>query len=252
MLVCGMGVTKNEVQGVLYLTSGAEHGSVLAAYHLGLANADGLYGLPVDKAEAKQYLEAALQYSRCDHISAIKKDTVIIKLRDLNGPLISGTLEELSKRSDEGDVDAMEQLGWNYLNGMYGYPEDHYKAYRWFFRAMTSFSSVVGKARCGFMLMNGRGVEKNVDEGFRLLKEAADCGSKFAAFHVGRMYHDGSYGQKQDDHEAEYYLDEALWESDFNYDYVLEMQKEKVQERLGFIEYGCDYNEYYGNPGGNA
>lgn len=60
MLIYGDGVVQNRSMGLYYLSRAAEKGSSVAAYWLGRAFADGLLGLPVDKEEARKWIENAL------------------------------------------------------------------------------------------------------------------------------------------------------------------------------------------------
>lgn len=70
-LLEGWGVTKNRVGGMVCLTQAAVQGSDWAAYKLGMAHALGLYGLPVNHAEAIPWLRKSLNPS-CAHKSMSK------------------------------------------------------------------------------------------------------------------------------------------------------------------------------------
>lgn len=60
MLVKGIGVREDAGRGIRYLTLAAHRGSAWAACRLGMALADGLYGLDVDEAVAVHWLKVSL------------------------------------------------------------------------------------------------------------------------------------------------------------------------------------------------
>lgn len=66
MLIKGRGVVRNCKQGTVYLGLAAGKGSALATYSLGLAFANGWFGLEVDKDEACCLLETATS-DHCVH-----------------------------------------------------------------------------------------------------------------------------------------------------------------------------------------
>lgn len=79
----GNGVAQSLTQGVKYLTLAADNGSDFAAYVLGLAMANGCYGLSVNKVDAIHWLKSALQ--------------VDCKIKDMNDP----TKEQCKKKLRE-------------------------------------------------------------------------------------------------------------------------------------------------------
>jgi TPR repeat protein len=62
-LLIGKGVTKSLPEGLVYLVSAAERGSDFAAFRLGMAKAEGNWGLSVNSKEAIQWLEKCLSPS---------------------------------------------------------------------------------------------------------------------------------------------------------------------------------------------
>ena len=94
-LVQGIGVTQNHAHGILHLTLAASRGSDVAMQHLGMALADGLYGLPVDRAAAMPWLTRAL----CDdcpskHLNAAGKRQVRVKLQQIQQIMSMTTLDK--------------------------------------------------------------------------------------------------------------------------------------------------------------
>lgn len=60
MLASGVGVTRNKKDGILFLGIAAGRGSDMAAYRLGMAWADGKYGLHINNEEAAYWLKLSL------------------------------------------------------------------------------------------------------------------------------------------------------------------------------------------------
>ena len=65
-LVEGKGVAKNVEKGVMYISTSAGRDCDYGAFLLGLALADGKYGLPVDRTDAVYWLMKALS-GTCEH-----------------------------------------------------------------------------------------------------------------------------------------------------------------------------------------
>ncbi|CAB9521012.1 Sel1 domain protein repeat-containing protein [Seminavis robusta] len=81
----GLGVDKCIKRGVMYMSIAAGQGSDFAAYHLGMALAEGRHGMIVDKAEATRWLEEALGGCKRKHMKLSDKNKAQEKLNELKG-----------------------------------------------------------------------------------------------------------------------------------------------------------------------
>jgi hypothetical protein len=83
-LLSGKGVTKSRSEGLVYLVSAAERGSNFAACRLGMAKAEGDWGLSVNSKEAIQWLEKCLSPScKTKHMVASLKEKATQMLQEL-------------------------------------------------------------------------------------------------------------------------------------------------------------------------
>jgi U-box domain/Sel1 repeat len=79
----GYGVAKCHSTGIAYIGIAAGQGSDLAAFVMGMALADGKFGLKVNKNEAIYWLEKAAGESANDHLTEDCKDEAKQKLNEL-------------------------------------------------------------------------------------------------------------------------------------------------------------------------
>ncbi|CAB9522521.1 Sel1 domain protein repeat-containing protein [Seminavis robusta] len=79
----GWGAPKQQSLGLIHLTNAASQGSNVAAYHLGMAFANGTFDLRVDIAEAIYWLVKAIGDCPHDHLSDSAKKEAGKELRDL-------------------------------------------------------------------------------------------------------------------------------------------------------------------------
>lgn len=83
--------------------------------------------------------------------------------------------------------EAQLEMGFNYLNGKNGYPEDDAKALT-YFKAAADFNDAMGMCMVGEMHQYGYGTETDYDEAFKWYKRSAEKGCGRAAFRLGWLY----------------------------------------------------------------
>ncbi|MGN1357526.1 MAG: tetratricopeptide repeat protein [Succinivibrionaceae bacterium] len=142
-----------------YLEVAADGGYPEAQYLLAL---DLLAQGDSDKSE--EYLEKA---TRGNYVPAF------ISLADiyLGGKDPQKAAKLYLKASNEGNAEGSLKLARMYLKGN-GVKTDYAQAFHFFGQAANQ-GSVEGKTQMGLLLIQGQGTEKNVEEGLKLLEEAA-------------------------------------------------------------------------------
>ena len=84
-------------------------------------------------------------------------------------------------------AEQMYTIGNHYFEGTHGKPQDFTKAAEWFKRAGEE-GLAVAMNDYGYCLYFGKGVEKNIDEAFRMYMMAAEKGDAVAQSNVGSMF----------------------------------------------------------------
>jgi U-box domain/Sel1 repeat len=122
-------------------------------------------------------------------------------------------VEDLLKKAQGGDAEAMYRVGISYLTGTCGFEEDEKLAVKWFTKSHEA-GYVQGTAALGYYLCNGHGVAKCHSTGIAYLGIAAAQGSKYAAYVLGIAWADGKYGMNVNKFEAIYWLEKATSTAD--------------------------------------
>eukprot|EP00562_Extubocellulus_spinifer_P023367 CAMPEP_0178632020 /NCGR_PEP_ID=MMETSP0698-20121128/11314_1 /TAXON_ID=265572 /ORGANISM="Extubocellulus spinifer, Strain CCMP396" /LENGTH=269 /DNA_ID=CAMNT_0020271473 /DNA_START=40 /DNA_END=849 /DNA_ORIENTATION=+ len=113
------------------------------------------------------------------------------------------------KKAEDGDPEAMCDLGDWYYAGCNGLHQDYKQAYVWCSRA-AALNSVRGMADKGILLYTGQGVGKDEVEGGVLLGVAAGRDNALACYNLGVEYYDGDSGLPKNHTLAKYWLTKAL------------------------------------------
>lgn len=109
--------------------------------------------------------------------------------------------------AEQGDVEAQNNLGAMYQNGM-GVPTDLAEAARWY-RLAAEQNAPTAKFNLGCLLREGKGVSPAPEEGLRLIREAADAGDAAAASMMGWLLRAGDGMPADLVGSAEYFLKAA-------------------------------------------
>ena len=96
----------------------------------------------------------------------------------------------LSLAADQGEVRAIEAIGYACLRGEYGWEKDRVAAREWLLKA-DALGSDLASYNLGLMYRDGLGVERDDAEATRWLRRAADLGLALAAVDVAFRYFEG-------------------------------------------------------------
>ena len=129
-----------------------------------------------------QQAEAFFQFGK-DYYDRFNKEW---KLKDESD--FTKAVDWLTKAADLGHAQAMVYLG-NCLYHVIGYI-DYKKAVSWF-RKAAELGLARGENNLGVCYLNGKGVEEDKAEAFRLFRKAAAKDYAMAQFNVGRCYYFG-------------------------------------------------------------
>ena len=106
-----------------------------------------------------------------------------------------------------GHLRSCMALGYGYLKGQLGLPEDLQKAYFYFSHPKLSNTVALATARA-YMLLNGKGVKQDTAAGIKLLEDAAKVGHPQASIILAAEYFSGKH-VKPDARKASQLLSDA-------------------------------------------
>jgi energy-coupling factor transporter ATP-binding protein EcfA2 len=112
-----------------------------------------------------------------------------------NEVIASILLEANNTGADNGDANAMNNLGTHYQQGL-GVPQDYGKARGWYEKAADK-GNAVAMNNLGWLYHNGWGVPQDYGKARGWYERAADKGNDFAMNNLGLLYHNG-WGVPQD------------------------------------------------------
>ena len=127
-----------------------------------------------------------------------------------NNTINEGSLEDLVKRAESGELEAQIELGNMYLSGRSIVPKDYLKAAKWLRMAAEQAAAEKGdaeqrvaKARfnLGCLYADGQGVVQDYAEAAKWFRMAAEQGIAEAQYNLGVMYANGE-GVPRDYQEA--------------------------------------------------
>lgn len=114
------------------------------------------------------------------------------------------------KKAENGDSNAMYQLGNIFTGGLRFQKQDDVKGFEWYMKAADHDDYPPGMARAGYALMLGIGTAENVAEGMMFVGTAAGRGSPTAAYLFGSWYAKGGHGLTQNTDRAMKWLRKAI------------------------------------------
>jgi len=103
----------------------------------------------------------------------------------------------LMEASGEGDAEATGAIGLFHQNGWAGLEQDNVAAVEWY-RKGYEMGGVRSGYNYGLMLVNGLGVQVNLNEGIALIESAANRGIPEAQLVLGSYYYFGKFGKPVD------------------------------------------------------
>ena len=96
-------------------------------------------------------------------------------------------MQELIRKAESGDSAAQLELGFNYLQGTNGFPENDSAAFNWF-KASAGQNNPMGLCMVGEMDQYGYGVSRDYDTAVMWYKRSADLNCGRAEFRLGWLY----------------------------------------------------------------
>jgi len=123
-------------------------------------------------------------------------------------------LKRTKEGAENGNAEAMYDLGEMYKAGQNGLKKDWKEAYKWYKKAADA-GNVMGTASVAACLLYGFwGVEKNQSEGLLMVMSAAKDGSDYACFLLGEIYFKGYFGFKVNYASSKQWLEKAVAEGE--------------------------------------
>lgn len=155
-------------------------------------------------------------------------------------------MDDLIRKAENGDEDAIDNVAANYWFGQNGFEEDKGRAYVWSKRARVA-GSVIGTAILGATLTEGAdGVPQDPILAAAYLSEASALGSNYAAFVLGSAWLYGSYGFARNVDEALAHFERAI-RKNCAFDHMPESLKEEAQTRLDELK-TCEEEDSNSDP----
>lgn len=150
-----------------------------------------------------QFIEKLASYEGLEHRSQDIDDS---SQHEKNSEIIIRVTKE---KSEQGSAHHMALLGRWYLFGEEDGIDCDIKRGIELCQAADLLGDCNAKAYLGLCLLHGYGVEKDREDGFIQLVEAAIEGSAFAAYKLGSYYFSGTHGFKEDRRNAIKWLNRA-------------------------------------------
>lgn len=190
----GRGTPKNPAEAFACFTKVADAGNRVGMFETAWCLIEG-FGTERNPQKGVEWLEKCMSYPRAASLYARCLHKGIGVKADRKRAL------ELFKRLSEpphSRVDAMD----GYARMLEEDPATQAQAREWYSKASDAGSD---RACCNlaYMLLEGKGGAKDVDEAIRLYKRAATHRIPEALFNLGLIYENGRYGQKKDPNLAE-------------------------------------------------
>ncbi|MGL6468131.1 tetratricopeptide repeat protein [Aeromonas hydrophila] len=129
----------------------------------------------------------------------------------MNIPEQSSEINELIKKSEQGDAEAQFSLGWRYSIGK-GVQQNYEEAAKWYLKAAEQ-DHMYAQNNLGVAYNIGQGVPQNYDEATRWYRKSAEQGNAVAQGNLGRAYEDGK-GVQQNYDEALYWYRKGAEQDD--------------------------------------
>ena len=208
----------------------ADEGDAAAMCSLGDWHLKGVNELPKDEDAAYSWYKKAAEMN---HREGKRKAKRIEMKKEVDA---------MKAMAENGDAEAMYDLGIWHENGHNGLRKNDVKAYYWYKKASDA-GGASGMAAVGSWQLNGfGGIKRNVANGLLLLISAARLGSNIACNTLGIIYYEGldDVGVDIDKNmkEAKYWLEKALKEDEEGCEErdLPESCKDKARQYLREIE----------------
>jgi len=185
MYVKGIGIEKNEENGLKWYRKAAELGHLTSQFNLGVMYAKGR-GVEQNYVESLKWYKMAAEQGDLTAQSTIgmmfakgigcKKDSVAARTW-------------YQKAASKGDVNSQYNLGNMYAKGI-GTDIDEFEAFRWYQKAAEQ-EHPNAQLNLAYMYGKGQGVERDDTKSFEWYQKAAEHGQANAQFNLGVIYAKG-------------------------------------------------------------
>ena len=191
MYVKGIGIEKNEEDGVKWYRKAAELGHLTSQFNLGVMYAKG-------RGVEQNYVESLKWYKMAAEQGDLTAQATIgmMYAKGIGCKKDSEAARRwYQKAASKGDVNAQYTLGNMYAKGI-GADVDEFEAFRWYQQAAEQ-DHPNAQLNLAYMYGKGQGIERDDTKSFEWYKKAAEQGHPNAQFNLGVIYAKGR-GTDQD------------------------------------------------------
>lgn len=222
----GIGMAKNETEGLRLLQAAADKGDARAQDKIGMLHFQGR-GVPKDMDRALLWLgRAAAQElpNALNNLGQIHYFGHGVPKDEARG------LELLRRAADKGEANSQATLGQAYWHGR-GVPQDRAAALPWLHKAAAQ-GNVMAQNVLGLALWNGDGTAKNPTEALRWFEAAAQSGNSAAQFNAG-IAHAKGIGTAKDLERGAFLLILAAQSANANDKARFETTRDEIRQQAG-------------------
>ncbi len=199
MYVKGIGIEKNETEGVKWYSKAAELGHLTSQFNLGVMYAKGR-GVEQNYAESLKWYKMAAEQG--DLTAQATLGTMYAKGIGCEKNNESA-LHWYQEAASRGDVNAQYNLGNIYAKGI-GADLDDTEAFRWYQKAAEQ-NHPNAQLNLAYMYGKGQGIERDDTKSFEWYKNAAEQGHPNAQFNLGVIYAKGRGTDKDPELSKQWY-----------------------------------------------
>lgn len=203
------GLDKDEAKALELFSQGAEGGSTDGKAILGFTYAYGNLGVNPNITKGEQLIKESIEEGSSlgmRYMGHLYSDKKIIS-DDGNGNALNA-INWYRKAAEAGNVDAMNDLGYQMMDLYYWDNEKQTEAMQWFQRAAEQ-GNVDAMVYLGYYYEKGKGVKKSMDKAFEWLLKAAEAGDALGQYDVAICYEYGTGTKKDRDKAIEWYKKSA-------------------------------------------
>jgi uncharacterized protein len=189
VLLDALGPNEHYAEAEALLKKASDQGQPTAAYWLGRIRDAGMFGQPVDKAEALYW------YRMADALGHPEAAAQICWIYDQGTSVqrdVKQALIYCQRAAERGSAWAMNRLGYMYSWGI-AVPRDQAKAFDWMMKAAVA-GFPLAQRNIGERYLHGNGTTPDPVEAVQWLARAADQGDAESYVEIAQIYRDGLTG----------------------------------------------------------
>lgn len=192
----GTGGEADYEKAAQYLVPAAEGGKLTAVYYLGLMLHYG-HGYEQDTEQAMELFEIAAEAGQAG--AQFFYGRHLASQGDRRG------LTMLESSASKGDLNAMATLGDMYYYGRFNTVRDFETAFRYYKKAVDAGGTGVHEMRLAFCYLTGLGVNKDLDEAFRLYSQVLALANEIESAYINTKLGDISVERNNGQAAVDYY-----------------------------------------------